>query len=611
MSETPVPLPPGRTPDDTPSWTWPEAARWARERPPGWARPGWSALALLLSVAWAVAAEPLVPCSDDAPCGPDWLGAVQIGLVVAQLLWYFRLPEATLVSAPLLAALVTWNELLTAPGTASRTANSAVVAALALGWTAAQQRLAARQRQRHLVELLCSGARHRLPKGAPGRLPRGTAGLRTGLVLCAVAAAAVGAGLNGTAADAERAAAATAVRGEVTGSGEESLRLRTTDGELTVASPYPEEHPVGSTVTVLVDGDWSRLAAEPYDAFGWQLLALAAALPGLTLVAASALARHRAGALENTEVPVLRVLLRTDLDGDTWVYSAGDAEGLTPLFSCTVDPCKPAGPGKDAEPDTRMHEALLHGAPHEGGELAVVVAGPDGEPLVARTDSRIRLADEDDVPVFVRGPGSEGEAGAGGGPGPSVDREAADRAAAAMPPGTHPVRWGPERHTRYLALLPLTGAGFLVANIVRRLASDGFGWHLAQVLLLPAALTAAALFLGWRVTADRSGLWLTGAWKVEHLPWKDLRAVTHIDGSLEAHRTDGSHWRLADIGIPWLDRRLRRDSSHARAAAEINAMRDHPHLRPTEESPPLDHGMPLGPLLLGACVLWGAALFFV
>jgi hypothetical protein len=54
---------------------------------PRWAEPRWPALALLLTVIAAIVLEPEQPCTVAAPCGPDWLGMIQMGLAVVQLAW--------------------------------------------------------------------------------------------------------------------------------------------------------------------------------------------------------------------------------------------------------------------------------------------------------------------------------------------------------------------------------------------------------------------------------------------------------------------------------------------------------------------------------------------
>ncbi|MBQ1093003.1 hypothetical protein [Streptomyces sp. B93] len=175
--------------------------------------------------------------------------------------------------------------------------------------------------------------------------------------------------------------------------------VRAGERRLTVETGYPEDYPVGSTVTVLEDGDWRRLASEPYDAFDWQLLLLVAGLPGLSLLTTGALARRRAGALRRAPVPALRVLEHVDSRGVTWVHAADDTSRRTPLFSCPTVAAPPPDDGPAAETahddqrpalDRRLHEAVLLGAPYDGGELVVVTTDRDGRPVVTHTVRPVR-----------------------------------------------------------------------------------------------------------------------------------------------------------------------------------------------------------------------------
>lgn len=364
----------------------------------------WSVPTLLITVIWAIAVEPVPRCSDAAPCGPDWSSMVQVGLAVGLLHWLARLPELTLVAAPALAAMVAWGEL---PGAdpMSRAANLAVIAALLFGWAAARERLAARSRQQRLAGQ-AAGVRHRLPEPV-GPLTRGGLPLAAGLVLGAVAAGAVVSGLNGIRAYEHHAARAKHIAAKVTGRGEETVRVRTDDGRpLTVGALYPEDYSLGSTVTVLEDDSWRRLAAEPYDAFGPQLLVLAAGLPALSLLTVGVLARRRAGALRRAPVPVLRALTLTDHEGRNWVYAADDTAGRTPLFTCRCsvplpDSDKKAnrtghdddGGNEEELPfvETRLHEAVVFGAPYDSGELVLVTTDRAGHPITLHSGGPVRI----------------------------------------------------------------------------------------------------------------------------------------------------------------------------------------------------------------------------
>ncbi|MFJ3666395.1 hypothetical protein ACIPSE_08060 [Streptomyces sp. NPDC090106] len=390
MSPTPVPIPPASVPAGTPAWSSADAARWTQAGPAPWARPAWSVLALLSTVVWAVALSSEPRCSDAAPCTADWVGLIQMALAVGLLYWLARLPELALLAAPALAAIVVWGELPYAEGM-SWAANVTVLAALALGFLQARERLAARARQRELAER-ASGVRHKNP-GPLGPFTRGLVPLVTGLLLCAVAATALATGLRGIDADERHAARAVPVTAKVLSRAEESIRVGTDDERtLTVDAFFPEDYDIGSTVTVLEDGPWRRLTAEPYDAFDRQLLILVTALPGVSLLTTAALARRRARHLRDTPVPALRVLDRTDHHGRTWIYAADDTEARTPLFTCFCTPTHLEPPATTELPaDTRLHETILLGAPHDSAELTLLTTDRTGTPLTLRTTAPARL----------------------------------------------------------------------------------------------------------------------------------------------------------------------------------------------------------------------------
>lgn len=327
---------------------------------------------------------------------------VQVGLAIGLLYWLARLPELTLIAAPTLAAMVAWGEVPDA-GRMSQVANGAVIGALAFGWTAARERLAARSRQRRIAQQ-AAGVRHRLSEPV-GPLTRGWLPLAAGLVLGALAAGAVVSGLNGIRADEHRAALAVHITAKVTGRDDETVRVRTDEGRhITVGALYPEDYGVGITVTVLEDSSWRRLAAEPYDAFGPQLLALAAGLPALSLLTVGVLARRRTVALRRAPMPVLRALNLTDHEGRIWLYAADDTAGRTPLFTCLCTAPLPdsdepanhtghAGAGKEELPfvDTRLHEAVVLGAPYDSGELVLVTTDRAGHPITIRGAGPVRI----------------------------------------------------------------------------------------------------------------------------------------------------------------------------------------------------------------------------
>lgn len=575
-------------------------------------------LALLVTVVWAIAVEPEPPCSDVAPCGPDWGGMVQMGLAVGLLYWLARLPEVTLIAAPALGAIVAWGELPGA-GSMSQAANVAVIAALAFGWAGARERLAARSRQWHIAER-AAGVRHPLP-GAIGPLTRGTVPLAAGLLLCAVAAGAVLMGLRGIRADERHAARAVGTAAEVISQGEESVRLRTDDARrITVDAFYPEDYGVGSTVTVLEDGSWRRLVAEPYDAFGWQLLVLAAGLPGLSLLTVGVLARRRAAALRRSPVPALRVLERTDQEGRTWVYAADDGSGRTPLFVCLLTATLPDGVepapritddgDEDEFPvvDTRLHEAVMLGAPCDGGELVLVTTDRDGHQYVVRTAGPVRLPRTGKEPRLDALAVTEARSETA----EPHDPGRTDRIAATLTPTDRPLRWGPGPVARTAGLAITAGVAASISYFTHSLVADGFGWELIPLIGLLFWINLGAILLNWRVTADSTGLWLAGAWTVRHVPWERLRAAQYTgEGSVEMRLSDGSTWYLTGLGEPRLERRLRLRPSYVRMVEEVTALHAHRELRPTERSSLRNHGVPLGPVLLLLVALTAAASLLV
>ncbi|MFI5755479.1 hypothetical protein [Streptomyces sp. NPDC051569] len=615
MIESSVPLPPASVPDGTPAWSTPDAARWAALRPEAWARPVWPASALFLAVALRIAVEPGAACTDASPCGPDWWGVIQMGLFLAQFAWFLVLPELTLLSAPLLAVCAIAQGPLTI-GTATGRADAFIVVALGFGWIAALRRLAVRKEQRLSARGAATGVRQGLPLPLPP-FRRGLIALGAGLALCAVAGAAVILALRGIHEDEARAARATPVRAEVVGRGEESIRVRMPDGLRSIGAGFPEDYATGDHVTLLVSGDWRRLATEPYDAFGWQLLIIAAAVPGLSLLAVGALARGRSAALRRRPVPVLRVLERLDRNANTRVYAADDRLGNWPLF---VFPAIADLPKKDREEsrdddhepeyDTRLHEAVMYGSPREGGELVLATTTQDGSPLTIRSAGRIRNSRHIPKPSADSRRARSRRARSLRA---RQDLALVHRTAASMEPTVRPVRWKGRRRSRCAALpfaLLLAGQVFWLPSEL----TTGDYFHAALALLAPLfTISMTAGSFNWRITADASGLWLTHAWGVRHVPWEELTAVIHggRHSSIRVVGTREPSPLLRTPCWPWLERRLKNPPCHVRAVEEINAMRVHPELRPTGESAPRERGRPAGPVLVVLCALGVAAQFLL
>ncbi|MHC3467435.1 hypothetical protein ACYF6T_01860 [Streptomyces sp. 7R007] len=600
MSDTPVPIPSASVPAGAPPWSGEDAARWQRARSAPWARPSWSVAALLVSVVWANVATPDRPCSDAAPCGPDWAGMAELGLVAGLLYWLARLPELALVAAPALAVVVCRAEL---PGGAPTTvaANLSVLLALAFGCAAACERLAARRRQRDAATRAAS-TRHPLPAPDPP-LRRGTIPIAAGLLLLAVAVFTVAQAVEGIRADQRLAAGAVRTAATVVGRDDVSVRVRTDDARhLRITASYPEDYRVGSTVTVLENGTRRRLAAEPYDAFGWQLLTLAAGLPGVSLLLTGLTVRRRAAALRRAPVPALRVLAAIGDDGRIRIHAAHDTHARTPLlvgrFTPVPSAVDPPGSARAEESltlgaahalDARLHEAVMFGAPYEGGELVLAGTDRDARPVVVRSTAPVRL------PRPGRGP----DAAVTGPPG--------------RPPlagAEEPVRWGPGTAARTCGLALVVGMVASLTSVVHLLLTEGLGW---RAVLLPGPLTlagVAAVQLNWRVVADSSGLWLTGAWHVRHVPWDRLRQARYTSqGSVELTLWDGGTWRLRGVGLPRAEQRLGLRPSYVRMVRDVALLHAHPELRPARPAPSRDRGLPLGPVVVFFTVVAVAAWF--
>jgi hypothetical protein len=608
VPDTPVLIAADSVPAGTPTWSTEDAVAWTRARRGAWARPLWSVWALLITVVWANVVTPDRPCGDDSPCGADWLGMAEMGLAVGLLYWLPRLPELTLMAAPALAALVAWLELPGA-GPMALAANLSVLLALAFGWAAAAERLAARRRQRAAAAAeRTAGIRCPLP-GSVSPLRRGTIPITAGLLLIGVAGFAVVQALDGISADQRRADGATRTSARVLSRGEESVRVRT-DGarHLTLGVSYPEDYRVGETVTVLEDGTWRRLATEPYDAFGWQLLILAGGLPGSSMLLTGLLARSRAAALRRAPVPALRVWERSDDHGRIWVYAGDDDTGRTPLFSGRFTARPPdvdqdeTASDDDADVDedelftidTRLHEAVMFGVPYEGGELALATTDRAFRPVVIHTVGSIRL------PRPGKGPVLSAEETDTAPKAPSTT----DGVPLALAPTGQPRRWGPSPIARtggvVWALCLLAACTF----VVQLLVTEGFGWKVLLLAGTPALAGSAANQLNWRVTADRSGLWLTGPWRVRHVTWERLRAARYTaGGDVRITLRDGSIWELTGLGWPKAERRLGLCPSYVRMVEEVTALHAHPELRPTELVSPRDRGLPMGPVLIVFAIL--------
>ncbi|WP_234363782.1 MULTISPECIES: hypothetical protein [unclassified Streptomyces] len=623
MSRPPVPLPAEHIPPGTAEWRTPNAERWLAAAPARWAHPLWTLPALVASLVWDIAEAPVAPCTSTAPCGTDWLG---LGMAVVSLLtlyWVWRQPRLALAG---LAATLT-GFAVEGGFTSALGEPSALAFLMAVAFTTAGliHRLAAAGRQRARALEAAGPVAQPLPAAAR-TFRRG----RLSFVLAALLLGVAGFGCwqvqQVVDAYEERAAGATRLSGRVTAlEQDDDIDIVTVEADGRThrfETAYPEDFPVGSRADIVVDGDWAALVAEPYDAIGWELLAVAGSVAGLAFLANGVDGRRRSQRLRREPLPVLHVLVREGHDdGRTWVFAADDPKGLRPIlhfhslyaFEEEEEEEKEDEDGGDAavveldriteilkgeDPPPPLREAVLYGVPYAGAEVAFVA-----------------FDDEDDVEVSVQcsvtavkpvDPGSTGHGQR------RHEREnpqrPRDEIAAGMTPSAGPRTWTAHGLSRAvgLGLLLVQGGGIWAA------LEDGPSWHwLWLVVGLPWLVTVVATALTWRITADRDGLWVTGAWRVRRVPWSVITSVHHSDDGIRIGRAEDSSVELSPTGWAWLERRLGREPHAVRTAEELRALLLHPELRPLEEAPAGRQGIPVGPPLVAVSALWGVAVLLL
>ncbi|MER5841077.1 hypothetical protein ABT099_12360 [Streptomyces prasinus] len=627
MIRRPVPLPGEHIPPGTADWRTPDARRWLAAAPARWARPLWVLPVLVASLVWDIAAAPLAPCTTAAPCGTDWLGLGTAVVLLLTLYWVWRQPRLALVGLTLtLAGLAAEDGFAATLGEPST-----LVFLLTAAFTAAGlvHRLAVAGRQRALALEAAGPVVQPLPAAAR-TFRRG----RFSFVLAALLLAVAGFGYRQAqqVADAyeERAAGATSLSGRVTslkGDEDDISVLEVEAGGRThrFETVFPEDFPVGSRVDIVVDGDWAALVAEPYDAFGWELLVLAGSVTGLAFLANGMDGRARSERLRRGPLPVLNVLVREGHDDSrTWVFAADDPEGLRPILhfhsryafedesedehedgrDAGDDPAGFAGLGKASEilrgagPHPPLREAVLYGVPYAGSEVAFVAREDADDPEVSVECSVTAVKPA--VPGW-------GERGARRRERESPQRPV-DEIAAGMTPTAGPRVWTAHGFSRAvgLGLLLVQGGGIWTA------LDDGLSWTwLLPALGLPWLVTAVATALTWRITADRDGLWVTGAWRVRRVPWDAITSVRHSDDGIRVDRAKDSSVELSPTGWRWLERRTGREPYADRVVEEVRALLLRPELRPSEEAPTGRQGIPVGPPLVALSVLWGAAVLLL
>ncbi|MFJ2743217.1 hypothetical protein ACIO3O_26570 [Streptomyces sp. NPDC087440] len=174
--------------------------------------------------------------------------------------------------------------------------------------------------------------------------------------------------------------------------------------------------------------------------------------------------------------------------------------------------------------------------------------------------------------------------------------------------GAEPRQWAAGTVGRGVGAFCLAMAGAAVYLVL----TQEFTWS-SGVLIAGAAFwtSAAATGLNWRVTADRSGVWVTGAWAVKAVPWEEIQKVVIDHDSFAVHRAKGTTVTLRPTGVMRLERRSVAGHAAGRAADAVRAMLADPELRPARDSVPGEQGMPLGPVLVVGLLAWGACVYWL
>ncbi|GHB18299.1 hypothetical protein GCM10010306_008200 [Streptomyces umbrinus] len=385
--------------------------------------------------------------------------------------------------------------------------------------------------------------------------------------------------------------------------------------------------PVGLTVLGLgvLTGATAGLWGTPDDQRGSWVVAIYLAGLAVTALASAWLGRHRALALRRAPAPVLRVLVRDDAQGTTEVYAADDLAAVRPLFTVDLTSYDGEEPDEDEDDDEDdedgeagdeelerlldavdddtpgpVREAVLYGAPFDGAELVVVSADedPDQPPLTEWSTGPVRpLSPSAGMRRAAKEKAREEQS--------RQLEEQARELVVDRPPV--PVRRWRAGWLDWLAaaLLVLWGAWFVGLWLSE---SGAPLWKLALLGVLGLyGVVRVPMKLAWRITADRSGLWVTGLRGPRHVPWDDFRSVRRQSFELKL-RWRGDNWSVAAPRWAWFERRQGLVHPYDALAAELTAMRTDPALRPTGESTAPERGRPLWPLVLVLGVVWAAVL---
>ncbi|WP_405821463.1 hypothetical protein OG241_36170 [Streptomyces sp. NBC_01390] len=381
---------------------------------------------------------------------------------------------------------------------------------------------------------------------------------------------------------------------------------------------------LGSVVLALgvLTGSTAGLWGSAEDQEGaWVFTVFLAGL-GATALTSGWLGRQRASALRGTPVPVLRVLVRDDAQGSTEVYAADDPAAERPLFTVELtsfdeddDDDEDVGEvegefGEDADDELRrvllgldddtlgpVREAVLYGAPFDGAEILVVSADEDPEqpPLTEWSAGPVRPLSPD---AGRRRVARHREHAAD-----SLQLELQGRELAEQQAAVGQVRRWRAGWLDWLATVFLVQWGVWLGWGL--FDEPGLStWNLALISLLGLyGAVRVPMKLAWRVTADRSGVWVTGLRGPRHVPWDELRFVRRRSLELKIDWQDGD-WAVSAPRWGRLQRRRGLTHPYDALAAELTAMRLDADLRPTGESGAAERGRPLWPLAAVLVAVW-------